>query len=239
MFRLLMNMALALGLALAAGQSSARAEEAAAAGAELKEWFYAEGTSVFGPVGLTELRQLAMATIKAETQVYVQRNGWRPAKDHPELADLFPAAAAPAVAAPAQPVVAPPPPPPPPGSSPAEMDAKAVSYLQGTWQSEGPVQFGGTPYRLVAMITYGPNGILTGTWTVYELNGSLFMTLLLEGTYHLKATDAEHFILSGSWRYRTPEGGYTNPDSSTSNYRIIDANTVQAVESGNYMKRLR
>jgi hypothetical protein len=233
MFRILMGLLVTLGLAFAGSAAPARAETAATA--ELKEWFHAEGTAVFGPVGLTELRQLAMATIKADTQVYVQRNGWREAKDHPELADLFPAAAAP-VAPVAPAVPAPPPPPVKTGPSQAELNAKALSYLQGTWTSEGPTQIQGIPYRLVVIVNYGANNILTGTMTTYEMSGALFLALPMEGTYQVQAIGEDKMSVSATWRYNIATGP-TGNDSVTNTVRIVDANTLQGVDSGNLMKR--
>jgi len=249
-----MGLLVALGLAFTAlparADLAAAEAETAPAEAELKEWFYAVDTAVIGPIGLTELRRLAGAAVQAATQVYVERNGWREAKDHPELADLFAVAAVPVQ--PTQPVVAPPPPP-PPGPSQESLDAAAVSYFTGTWRAEFPSELESVDasnnlvkikYRNVVDVTYQAGGKLVGIWSSYEMSGALSLALQMEGTYTLKATSQTNFILNARWRYpnspfpppQDPEKAY---DSTTASLDMVDANTLKDAVNGNTLRRLR
>lgn len=242
MHRVFSVLMMALALAFAGPSSSAQQwgfGETPAPQSDAKEWFYAVGEAVQGPVTLGELRALPTGTIAAETQVYVERNGWRPAKDHPELSDLYATTPAPAP----QPATGPAPPPPPPPASAqpgqAELNAQMLSYLQGTWQSEGTTTVNSVTYRVVSLVNYGPNNYLSGTITSYEMSGAHFLTLAMEGTYQVQAMNADTMIVSGSWHYNTPTGGRTANDTNTSTVKIVDANTLQDVRSGNLSKRVK
>ena len=226
MYRMFAALLFTLGLAVTAGTARAQQPPDAPPASDLKEWFYADGANVAGPVALAEIRGLAGTMVKDETQVFVERNGWRFAKDHPELADLFQAAPPAAVR----------PPPPPPVASKAELDQRARAYILGTWQTKTMTSGNGFVFDHILDTTYLADGTLTGVIFTTSRSGGPAVSAAYQGSWTLQATDADHFILSTTAIATT---GVPTTSQSTITLRIVDRNTVEDTTTGDRAVRTR
>lgn len=191
-----------------------------------KEWYFKAGEETRGPYAIGPMRDLVKAgVVVAETLTYVERNGWRPAREHPELADAFPAAQA----------AAPAPPPPPASPSQADLDQKMLNFFLGTWHAEAAGQFqNGDAYRAVSDVAYLPNGIARGVVTYTVPQTGFASSMGLQGTYTVRAA-GDLFILSTDLLAT----GAAASDKITGTFRIIDQNTIENTVSGGRATRVK
>jgi hypothetical protein len=199
-----------------------------ATAAGTREWYYAANGAATGPFDLDEMTvHVAAGTVRTDTQTYVARNGWRPAREHPELSGFFAGAGAP-----------PPSPPPPPPPAAGDLDARAKAFLVGTWRQESQNQGGGTAYRNVVDVTYLTDGTLHGVVTVTDLGTNFASSGQMEGTFAIKALDTSTMTVTTQARLVPgPGGASTYTESST--FKVIDKNTLERVPGGSRLQRIR
>lgn len=217
-----------LGLVLSAALWTAQTAHADPA---KKEWFYAEGEGSSGPFSLAQMQAfISGALINAETQVFVERNGWRPAAEHPELSPAFAAAAPVPTPTPAQ------------RAQPRDqktLDAAAERFLVGTWRSEGTGNFEGETVHIVSTTSYLIDGTFTGVSTNRFSGDGSVATIQTNGGYEIAALDDVEFMVdveytrSYSWPKAPMKG------KGKMHLRIIDENTVEAVGTGERSTRVR
>lgn len=206
---------------------------------EAKEWFYAVGQEVRGPMTLDELMGVyRRGDLTADTRVYVARNGWRPAKDHPEVAALL--ATGPQVEAPP---VAPPPPPPPPepqagsGDSQADLDRRAQAYLVGTWRTESRSVMNGTEMFNTIDLYFAPGGEVSGTVTTRMPGSGPGYSTGVTGTYRLQAQGNTKFLLI--MRYEMTAGMQPTGSTSSQIMQVVDRDTMMDQATGQKSVRLK
>lgn len=192
--------------------------------AEKAEWFVAEGGATKGPFTLTQLRQAARAgQIVATTQVYRNPEGWRAAKDVPELQGYV-AAAAPA-----------PPPPPPPVDTQKKLDTMMQQFIVGTWRFEGNVTQAGYTTYVIAELTYRADMSVAGFLSVqFPGYGGIQpqpQITELKGRYTVTGIDEQNFTLTTTY-----VGGGSG---STAKLKIIDRSTIENQADGARSYRVR
>ncbi len=203
--------------------------QSAVADAAKKEWFYVEQGDNSGPFSLPQMQAfISTALVKAETQVFVERNGWRPAAQHPELAPSF-AAAAPAPA-------------PTPRAEVRDqktLDAAAERFIVGTWRWEGTSSFEGETIHVVSTTSYLSDRTFTAVSTNrFSKDGSI-ATIQLSGAYAIAALDEKEFMID--FEYTRSYSWPKKPEKGTGkmHLRIIDQNTAETVSTGERSIRVR
>jgi hypothetical protein len=219
--------AIAAGLGDVAGPPAPAAEPAPPPPppppSEKAEWYVAEGGATTGPFTLTQLRQMAQAgQIAAVTQVYHAPEGWRAAKDVPEISGYVAAAA-------------PPPPAPPPAiDTQKKLDLAMQQFLVGTWRFEGNITQAGYTAYVIVEATYRADMSYAGFQSLqFPGYGGMqppAQITELKGRYTVTGIDEQNFTLT-----TTPVGS----SGATSKFRIVDRNTVENQGDGARSYRVR
>ncbi len=191
---------------------------------EKAEWYVAEGGASRGPFTLTQLRQAAQAgQIVASTQIYRAAEGWRAAKDVPELQGYVAVATTP-----------PAPPPPPPLDTQKQLDKTMQQFIVGTWRFEGNIASGGYTAYVVIEVTYRDDGSLAGYQSLQLPGYGNYQppptVTELKGRYTITGIDAENFTLTTT---------LVGSQGNTSKLKIVDRNTVENQADGARSYRVR
>ena len=185
------------------------------------QFFYNNGGTPQGPVGLAELQAKAMTgAIGPSTLIWKAGTpGWISAKDLPELANNVATL----------------------NQTPDKPQIRAANsdirtFLCGTWETEGPGP-AGTQGPAKMVLTLGQSGNVTGTYSVHLAGSGATASIPVTGTWNaVPLSDKQANLTLGLLVYGND--GQQHAVNSTAALEIVDHDTVRDVNQGTISKRV-
>ena len=191
------------------------------------EFYIDENGAPGGPYKMADLQALVTAgTLTADTLAWTDgMEAWAAASSVAGLETLFAAAAAPRVTA-----VAPP--------------ADLSTFVVGDWQQTGPLDIPGVgPGTANLTASFAADGTFRMGGTIEATNaetGTMTIQVDGQGNYVAQALTADQFSVTQTGIAKMTIPGFApveQPLAETTNYRVIDANTIEDMVTGDRLVR--